>query len=368
MTHRYGMLLLCLLYATLQGHGFSYETPIKNSCNYVAIESLQSNNFIEGYERESGIPVLQTVVACSRKIISNYVVLQTRSGCTIKTSSEQCFYSTCLHRWLSIEDLEKHAEYRDHLNIVSIQRVNEPLHVCVIEVSDTHTYYVSHDNLLTHNAIFAIPIIIAFEGLAFELLAIESLKAFAVGCALWGISKIQEQKFTANPNAGKTCVNPLPPQDIPKLPQEYITTLPELNNAPLITTPSEHTGPGSVITVPAGPNDTIVGTTEPCELNKTTCLERNDNNQIENASKRGGRLSPEELMQRRQEGKEWAQENGWVKTKNYPFNAHGEAVYQKSRDFITIDNTDHNGCFWKMFDSKGRREGSFSKDLIYVKD
>ena len=55
-----------------------------------------------------------------------------------------------------------------------------------------------------------------------------------------------------------------------------------------------------------------------------------------------------------------AENLGFDKSTKHKFNSHGELVFQKGNQFITRDNTFHNGGFWKKFNKKGRRLGTYS--------
>ena len=72
--------------------------------------------------------------------------------------------------------------------------------------------------------------------------------------------------------------------------------------------------------------------------------------------------TPEELAKRRREAEKLAEKLKFNRTRNFPFDAHGEAVFKKGREYITIDNTCHTGGFWKKFVGE-HRDGTYSRDL-----
>lgn len=49
------------------------------------------------------------------------------------------------------------------------------------------------------------------------------------------------------------------------------------------------------------------------------------------------------------------------------FDTHGILIFNKGNNWITADHS-HNGGRWKMFNSKGKRKGTYDKDLNYIKD
>jgi RHS repeat-associated protein len=50
---------------------------------------------------------------------------------------------------------------------------------------------------------------------------------------------------------------------------------------------------------------------------------------------------------------------GWKPVKGAPFNPHGQPVFKKGSRYLTPDADSHKGGVWKMFDSKGRRLGTY---------
>ena len=60
-----------------------------------------------------------------------------------------------------------------------------------------------------------------------------------------------------------------------------------------------------------------------------------------------------------------AAEHGYkpIKAKTAPFFSHGQKVFNKGSKYITPDVDSHIGGVWKMFDKKGRRLGTYDKDL-----
>ncbi|NBI14072.1 hypothetical protein GVX81_10830, partial [[Haemophilus] felis] len=52
-----------------------------------------------------------------------------------------------------------------------------------------------------------------------------------------------------------------------------------------------------------------------------------------------------------------------------PFNSHGQPVYSNGKNYITPDIDGHNvSDGWKMFDKKGKRLGTYDKNLNRIKD
>jgi hypothetical protein len=51
-----------------------------------------------------------------------------------------------------------------------------------------------------------------------------------------------------------------------------------------------------------------------------------------------------------------------------PFDSHGQQIFYDGKKYITRDIDAHNGGVWKMFDRKGRRLGTFDKNLNKIGD
>ncbi|MDQ1759353.1 toxin C-terminal domain-containing protein [Achromobacter aegrifaciens] len=52
-----------------------------------------------------------------------------------------------------------------------------------------------------------------------------------------------------------------------------------------------------------------------------------------------------------------------------PFDSHGQVVFWNGKNYITPDVDAHNvSGGWKVFDRKGKREGTYDKNLNWVKE
>ena len=49
-----------------------------------------------------------------------------------------------------------------------------------------------------------------------------------------------------------------------------------------------------------------------------------------------------------------------------PFFSHGQPVYQKGTRYLSPDVDSHSGGYWKLYDNKGRRLGTYDEDMAYV--
>lgn len=61
-----------------------------------------------------------------------------------------------------------------------------------------------------------------------------------------------------------------------------------------------------------------------------------------------------------------AEQLGYKRVKEYPFDSHGEKVFKKGSEYISFDRDCHRGGFWKLFDLNGKRVATLCINLINV--
>ena len=64
-----------------------------------------------------------------------------------------------------------------------------------------------------------------------------------------------------------------------------------------------------------------------------------------------------------QEATQAAKQLGYQRTKQFPFNNHGQPVFKNGNRYITPDVDRHSGGVWKMFDRRGNRLGTYDANL-----
>nr|WP_227724143.1 toxin C-terminal domain-containing protein [Yersinia proxima] len=58
-----------------------------------------------------------------------------------------------------------------------------------------------------------------------------------------------------------------------------------------------------------------------------------------------------------------------ISPKKAPFDSHGQPVFSNGKTYISPDVDSHNVTNgWKMFNSKGKRIGTYDSDLNRIKD
>ena len=55
---------------------------------------------------------------------------------------------------------------------------------------------------------------------------------------------------------------------------------------------------------------------------------------------------------------------GFVETKDYDFNSHGQLVFRLGKKYLSYDIDGHVGGFWKLLTKIGERYGSYTEDLL----
>jgi len=69
------------------------------------------------------------------------------------------------------------------------------------------------------------------------------------------------------------------------------------------------------------------------------------------------------LPELRLEAKELANKMGFKETKDYSFGSHREKVYKKGNLYISLNRDGHKGGFWKTFNRKDKRTGTYNAML-----
>ena len=65
----------------------------------------------------------------------------------------------------------------------------------------------------------------------------------------------------------------------------------------------------------------------------------------------------------RLEAEQLAAKMGFKRTKDFSSDSHKEKVYKKGNLYISLDNKGHKGGFWKAFNGKQDRIGTYNRTL-----
>ncbi|WP_410681406.1 toxin C-terminal domain-containing protein [Avibacterium paragallinarum] len=145
----------------------------------------------------------------------------------------------------------------------------------------------------------------------------------------------------------------------------------QLENKPIQT----HTGGNQIIDngLPNNTGGIPIDVNIPSHIEGSPILEEDKTGHILSGSEvQVGDLDLSILEARNKDTIEAANKLGYknrIPPQKAPFNSHGQPVYWNGKNYITPDIDEHNTSNgWKMFDKKGRRQGTYDKDLNRIKD
>lgn len=89
-----------------------------------------------------------------------------------------------------------------------------------------------------------------------------------------------------------------------------------------------------------------------------------DNNKSDNQNNNGNNRPPKRDKPDNKEIRKWAALLGFVETKDYNFDSHGQLVFRLGRRYISYDIDGHLGGYWKLLNKFGARVGTYTRDLV----
>jgi hypothetical protein len=303
-------LTLAFLYASLTyGEGFIAGTLIKTPSGYTPIEKLCIGDSVICYDSKD---------RCIERPITHVIKKQTRTIVQLTVGDELIvveadhkFYLPQENTWVEARALAPgHVLLKHCTELVVVEEAQEilqPADVYDISVADYHNFCVSHQDVHVHNFI---PFIIVGISWAFGAgagggLAVTGtlgVGALALGAMLYNSEHRQREAIFR------------------RLEEENQRT-------------TDH----------------------------SITYDRQDQKTLFHAIDDGYRpLRPKTPNQQAEED---AAKLGYKKAKNPPFNSHNKPAFKKGERWITEDRDSHKGGRWKMFDSKGKRLGTFDGRL-----
>ncbi|HLC06642.1 MAG TPA: colicin E3/pyocin S6 family cytotoxin [Candidatus Babeliales bacterium] len=207
---------LMLCYIVLCGHillpSIISGSLIKTCNDLTPVENITIGGNLIGYDDTSLTNV--TVTHVSKTTTETIVVITTRKGC-VYAAPNQLFYDPSCNQWIAAQSITTNTTLLDaHLNHCSCLKVETisvpPTDVYHISTTDPHNFFVSEQELLTHNALPVIVISLAWlfgEGLKFAGITIgTAVLSSYVGVQLYNAQK-QKQKCNISLHVGP-CGNP----------------------------------------------------------------------------------------------------------------------------------------------------------------
>lgn len=147
--------LICMLFG-LTSQCFTGDTLVSTEYGLRAIEEIAAGDYVWSENTETGEKELKKVLSVSVSETDVLVHVITENGTEIRTTENHPFYVEG-KGWCAAAELRAgdvlHTQDGD-LEIVSeveAEQLNETVTVYNLEIEDSHTYYVSADEVLVHN-------------------------------------------------------------------------------------------------------------------------------------------------------------------------------------------------------------------------
>ena len=147
--------MICMLFG-LTSQCFTGDTLVSTEYGLRPIEEIVAGDYVWSENTETGEKELKKVLSVS--VTETYVLVHvfTENGTEINTTENHPFYVEG-KGWCAAAELEDGDELRTQdgreqvVSKVEIEQLDEAVKVYNLEIEDSHTYYVSADEVLVHN-------------------------------------------------------------------------------------------------------------------------------------------------------------------------------------------------------------------------
>lgn len=136
---------------------FTGDTLVSTESGLRPIEDIQAGDYVWSENTETGEKELKKVLAVSVTETDMLVHVTTETGTVINTTENHPFYTEgkgwCVASELEDGDVLRTQDGKtETVASVETETLDEPVKVYNLEIEDSHTYYVSVDGVLVHNA------------------------------------------------------------------------------------------------------------------------------------------------------------------------------------------------------------------------
>ena len=324
-------LISLLIINPILGEGFVAGTLVRTSDYYVPIEDIKEKDLVTTFDFKKNVLVESEVIKISKKKIKKVIQL-TIKGEVLEVAPDHKFYCPMVessffkNQWTKAENLKPNqfilSNIKEITRIDKVVEIKKEAQVYCISIKDNHNFFVTEQDILVHNFLI-MPALYALGTYIVTTYEIKLTVSF-LGMVAYGIgSRMQNGK---------------------------VKTIGKLAVASGAT--------GQVINLMANNNkssDNFSGDNEDGGNNNYNDPNNNDDDYSKLPKKAAKILAAQK-----------AAEKGYKKTKDYNFNSHGQEVYQKGNDYISLDVDSHKGGFWKRFSrgrGRDRRDGTYDIDL-----
>ena len=148
--------LACMLFG-LTSQCFTGDTLVSTEFGLRPIEEIQAGDYVWSENTETGEKELKKVLSVSVTETDVLVHVTTESGTPINTTENHPFYVEG-KGWCAAAQLEPGDVLRtqdgetETVEDVQVEQLEEAVKVYNLEIEDSHTYFVSADEVLVHNA------------------------------------------------------------------------------------------------------------------------------------------------------------------------------------------------------------------------
>lgn len=308
--------ILVLFIPFILSEGFVTGTKVLTIGGYVPIERLTNNDYLMSFD----VDTKQFTAAKIKRITKKWIPIRyelTYEDVQVSCAGSQLFYLKKTKTWTSVERIVSGSfaeQFQKELGIAKAGRVYDPTLVYIITLQQPHTFFITEQNRLVHNytdALFA-----GGSGLATVAVAVAE-----------GAGVVATTSLVA-PLAVVTFLGY-------KLGKYFFAKQKDKK--------SNYKKQG-------------------IESNsQTNCCNdcANGNSCVKTARKNG--CTSEELYERKKRAKKIIEK---LNLKEAGIGPRGEKMYKfKNNKFVVLDVDCHKGGFWKMFDKRGNRIGTFDESI-----
>ncbi|MGE0010305.1 MAG: polymorphic toxin type 37 domain-containing protein [Candidatus Babeliales bacterium] len=179
--HKYILFFICLFGSQLNA-GFIAGTIIKTTQGYIPIEMIVEGDQVCSYNTEKNVFEFYAVTHINQKKVTHLKSIAVDQAIII-TDTEQQFYLCNEEKWINALDLQPGMQLQSYLNKkLCISEVKDFFINAIIyelTVECNHNFCVTTHELVAHNFVIAIPILVFGSGKI--ALATGAFKAFVLG-------------------------------------------------------------------------------------------------------------------------------------------------------------------------------------------
>lgn len=341
----------------ISAHGFVSDTLVRTAAHHIAIQDVTTKNYLVGYDTKTGGVSLNAVARTVHTTSDTYYVI-TVGTTKLITHPQQPFWSVTKKDWVAARDLSVADILLTLTGSICIDEISQqhsarPVTFFTFTVAGIHTFCVTEYDIIVHNVIPESAVLGAegaavLVGLPCVLTAPIAIPIVSVLTIVGSLGIFAWQFFKERRERQQKEAEFL-------LRQQYEPAQ-EMEQ-------EEQVGAASILLAEQQNNRQKSSNKELPK--KSPGGSAADPDDPEEKKKNRDRARKEYRRLTNKEARELADQLGYKEDKNSPFESHGELTFKKGNEWISPDNTGHNGGVWKMFRG-ARRVGTFNADLTKI--